>query len=73
MPEIIPPLPNPFNGVSNEDLLQMQIALEYSCLRSRAAQRKPHRDYICGLGQILQDQAKKRGSKEPNFPYPPVA
>lgn len=73
MAALVPPLPNPFDDVDDETLYQMQVALTYSCLRSRGAVRKPHREFICSLGQILQAQADKRPSKKPKFPFPPVA
>lgn len=73
MSALIPPLPNPFDDVDDETLYQMQVALTYSCLRSRGAVRKPHKEFICSLGQILQKQASQRPSKQAHFPFPPKA
>jgi len=66
-----PIIPNPFDLVDDETLYQMQVSLEYGCLRSRAAVRDPHKSYICSLGKILTEQANQRGSKKPVFPNPP--
>ena len=65
------PLPNPFNDVTDDELLEMQVALTYGCLRSKAAIDKRHKKYVCALQQILDDQADGRGSQKPHFPYPP--
>jgi hypothetical protein len=71
----VPPeqIPNPFNDVSNDTLYWMQVALTYSCLRSKADERKPHHAQVCALQKILSQQADARGSKKPQFPNPPPA
>lgn len=67
----VPILPNPFDGVSDEELFQMQVALTYGCLRSKSAIRQPHKKYVCALQRILDQQASARPSEKPHFPYPP--
>jgi hypothetical protein len=67
----VPPLPNPFDSVDDETLYQMQVALTYSCLRSRGAVQKKHRQFVCSLGQILEAQANARPSRRAQFPFPP--
>lgn len=66
------PIPNPFDNVSDDDLYGMQVALTYGCLRSKADEKKPHHKYVCGLQKILAAQADQRGSKKPQFPFPPA-
>jgi len=68
----IPPIiPNPFDLVDDDTLFQMQVALEYGCLRSKQTVTQPHKNYICSLGQVLKSQADARGNKSPQFPFPP--
>lgn len=66
-----PIIPNPFDLVTDDELFQMQVAIEYGCLRSRAAINDRHKSHICGLGEILRQEADARGSKKPDFPFPP--
>ena len=65
------PIPNPFDDVDDETLYQMQVSLEYGCLRSKAILTKQHKTYVCALNELLRQQAKERGSKSPTFPFPP--
>lgn len=69
----IPPLPNPFDGVDDDRLYEMQVALTYGCLRSKAALHLPNKRVICELLSLLEGQARQRPSKMPRFPFPPEA
>lgn len=66
-------LPNPFDSVPDELLYDMQVALTFSCLKSKASMAQEHKKYVCALLAILEDQARKRPSKMPHFPFPPHA
>jgi hypothetical protein len=73
MPTIPEPIPNPFDDVDDEELYSMQVALEYGCLRSKAAVSKKNKKHVCALSTILEGQATQRGSRKPQFPFPPPA
>jgi hypothetical protein len=60
---------NPFRDVSDEQLLQLQLALALACGRSHQSLTRKRQNWFCLLGRILKIETDFRGLPTPPPPY----
>lgn len=62
------PFPNPLSTLSNADLWNSQLALLIACGRSHSSLKGKHKQYFCGLAQVLKIESIQRGKAFPTTP-----